>query len=73
MKTYQIDIKTQGELTLETETVFIKSDAESFDVQQAIDFVKKGEKYVDRLLQALRVLGFKAQEVKINPVDIFEA
>lgn len=63
MKTYEINV--------ENTSSFIKTDAPKEDIQQAITFVKKGDKYIDRLLQALRILGHKATEVKIEPVDIF--
>lgn len=72
MKTYEIVLVTNTEDTQTKQSVYIKSDAESRDIQHAINFVKLGERYIERLLQALRVLGHKAQEVKINPIDIFE-
>lgn len=64
MKTYEIVIQGQS--------VYVKTDAEPNTVQQAINFVPKGEKYVERLLQAIRISGAKATELKIEPVEIFE-
>jgi hypothetical protein len=64
MKTYEIIIEGNSK--------YFKSEAESHDIQTAIDFIKNGEVQLDKLLQALRMLGFKATQVKIDPVDIFE-
>lgn len=66
MKTYEFT--SNGE-----HFFYIKTDASSEDVEKAIAFVSKdGDKYVERFLQALRVLGFKATQISIEPVDIFE-
>jgi len=64
MKTYQFNI--------EGSTFFVKTDAPVSEIKQAIEFVNKGEVNVDKLLQALRILGYKATELKIEPVEIFE-
>ena len=64
MKTYEIIIEGQSK--------YFKSMAESSEIQEAIDFVKKGEVSLDKLLQALRMLGFKSTPLTIEPVDIFE-
>lgn len=64
MKTYLIDI--------EGNSVYIKSDANSEVIQSAINFTPKGEKYVERLLQAIRITGHKATEIKLDIEDIFE-
>lgn len=64
MKTYEIII--------EKKSVYIKTDAPSEAIQGAINFVPKGSKYIERLLQGLRLQGFKATPITIEPVDIFE-
>jgi hypothetical protein len=63
MKTYLIEI--------EGKNIYIKSDAEASGIQRAIDFTPKGEKYIERLLQAIRIQGAKATEIKLDPVEIF--
>lgn len=69
MKTYEINI-IDGE---HTKTHYIKTDAGKMDVQQAIDFVKNGmEKSVEKLLVALRVLGFTAREQKVEAEESFD-
>lgn len=72
MNTYQIDIVDQNQEAVETSTHFIKTNAPSEAVDNAISFVPKGEKYIERLLQALRLQSYKASEIKVEPVDIFE-
>lgn len=64
MKTYQINIEGQEK--------FFKSEAESAQIQEAIEFVKRGEVSLEKLLQALRLLGFKSTPITIDPIDIFE-
>lgn len=64
MKTYEIIIEGNSK--------YFKSEAESQDIQTAIDFIKNGEVQLDKLLQALRMLGFKSTPLTIDPVDIFE-
>ena len=64
MKTYLLVIQGQE--------VYFKSDAEAVTIQQAINFIPKGEKYVERLLQAIRLQGAKATPVTLDPVEIFE-
>ena len=73
MKNYQINVlvETHDEVTIEER--YIKTDAEKLDVQKAIDFVKLGgDKNVQSLLIALRVLGFTAREVKIDVDESFD-
>jgi methenyltetrahydromethanopterin cyclohydrolase len=66
-------VKTYEFLTRGEHFFYIKTDAESADIEKAIAFVSsEGEDYANRFLQALRILGFKATQVKIDPVDIFE-
>jgi hypothetical protein len=64
MKTYQLVIEGQDK--------YFKTDAESEQIQGAIDFVKNGEVTLDKILVAIRMLGFKATPITIEPVDIFE-
>lgn len=67
MKTYEIKFTQSGN------THFVKTEATSDQVQEAIDFVKRGaEQNIEKLLQALRILGFKATEVKVEAIDVFE-
>lgn len=60
------------EINIEGEIKYIKSDATSAQVEEAIEFIKRSEVSIDKLLQALRILGSKATELKIEPVDVFE-
>jgi len=64
MKTYQFNI--------EGSTFFVKTDAPVSEIKQAIEFVKKAETNIEKTLQAIRILGYKATELKIEPVEIFE-
>ena len=66
MKTFEIN---HGE-----NSHFITTDAGKMDVQSAIDFMKRGgaETSIDKLLQALRILGFKAREVKVQAEEVFD-
>jgi len=64
MKTYQFNIEGSKH--------FVKTDAQTEAIAEAIEFVQKGEVNIDKLLQALRILGFKATELKIEPVEVFE-
>lgn len=63
MQTYLIEVTGQN--------IYIKSDADIDGVKRAIDFTPKGEKYIERLLQAIRIQGAKATEIKLDPVEIF--
>ena len=63
MKTYLIEV--------EGKNIYIKSDAGADGVKRAIDFTPKGEKYIERLLQAIRIQGAKATEIKLDPVEFF--
>jgi hypothetical protein len=49
---------------------YVKTEANAEGVEQAIDFIRRGEQSVDKLLQALRILGYKCHEVKLEPVAI---
>ncbi len=60
------------EILIEGQTKFFKSDATSTEIEASIDFIKVGEVSIEKLLQALRTLGHKATEVKLEPVDVFE-
>ena len=64
MKTHQFNI--------EGSKYFVKTDAETASILEAIEFINKGEVNIDKLLQAIRILGFKATELKIEPVETFE-
>jgi len=64
MKTYQFNI--------EGDTFFVKTDAPVSEIEQAVEFVKKAEINIEKILQAIRILGYKATELKIEPVEIFE-
>lgn len=65
MKTYEILIGQESK--------YILTDAGKMDVQKAIDFVSTSQdKDVAKLLVAVRMLGFKAREVKIEPEEVFE-
>lgn len=71
MKTYEIQIKGE-EVGEPTVTHFIKTDASTEEIQQTVQFVARGKRSIDGLLQGLRILGYKASEVKVEPVDVFE-
>lgn len=64
MKTYLIIVEGQK--------VYIKSDAENHVIQNAINFVPKGEKYTERLLQAIRLQGAKAATINLEVDAMFE-
>jgi hypothetical protein len=49
---------------------FVKTDATSEEIQNAINFIPDTD--IDKILSALRILGRKATEIKLEPVDIFE-
>jgi hypothetical protein len=69
MKTYQINIVNGEQATIH----YVKTDASKLDTQKAIDFVSlSGEKSIDKLLVALRVLGFTAREVKVEAEEAFD-
>jgi hypothetical protein len=51
------------------EVKYVKTEASVEQVEQAIDFIRRGEQSVDKLLQALRILGHKCHEVKLEPVE----
>jgi len=72
MKTYQFNINGQYEDAVNQDKYFVKTDAEVTVIEEAIEFIQKGEVSVDKLLQAIRILGYKATEVKIEPVETFE-
>jgi hypothetical protein len=66
VKTYQINNEGQDK--------YVKTDAGKLDVQRAIDFLANapGEKTIESLLIALRVLGFKATQVKVEAEEVFD-
>jgi hypothetical protein len=72
VKTYEINIINPNETT-DVHTHYVRTDAEKMDVQNAINFVKMGgERSVDKLLVALRVLGFTAREQKVEAEESFD-
>lgn len=71
MKTYELVIETHIEGVRESETHFFKTDASEEDIKTTVEFVGKGKRNIEGVLQGLRILGYKAQEVKVNPVDVF--
>lgn len=61
------------EILHENTSNYIKTDAESTQIATAIQFVQAGvEPSIEKLLVALRTLGFKATQIKVDPVDVFE-
>lgn len=74
MKTYEIHINNElptGER--ETYTHYVSTDADKLAFQKALDFVALGgEKTVEKVLVAVRVLGFKAREVKVQAEEVFD-
>lgn len=76
MKTYQIDITNlRDEETglYSNSTHFVTTDADKLAFQKALDFVALGgEKSIDKVLVAVRVLGFKAREVKVTAEEVFD-
>lgn len=65
MKTYEIQT-TDG-------SKFIKTEASTEQIQEAINFITHKEgATVEKLLQGLRLLGYKSTEIKLDAVDVFE-
>lgn len=70
MQLFQITIIKEGQ---PNETRFIKTEASPEQFQKTIDFVKQTPEYhADMVLPALRALGFKSTEVKLEPTEKFE-
>jgi hypothetical protein len=70
MKTFEIIMYNEGA----SSSHFIKTDASKESISDAIVFLRKapGEKSIESLLIALRVLGFKATQIKLEAEDVFE-
>jgi hypothetical protein len=64
MKTYEI--------TIEGKNYYFKSEADSEQINNAIEFIRTTEVSFEKFLQAVRLLGFKTTPITLDPVDIFE-
>jgi hypothetical protein len=73
MKTYEINILQQAEGLIEGSTHFVSTDADKMTFQKALDFVALGgDRTIEKVLVAVRVLGFKAREVKVQAEEVFD-
>lgn len=73
MKTFKIVTLQEVDGELVEVEAYIKTEANSDKVQQAIQFVKMGQDpTIDKLLQALRTLGSKATQIKLESEATFE-
>lgn len=71
MKTYEINVLVEEEEAVKSH--FITTDASKLEVQGAINFVRQGTEHnIEKLLIALRVLGFKARELKVTAEESFD-
>jgi sporulation-control protein spo0M len=72
MKTYEINITNPldiGDITAH----YVSTDADKMTFQKALDFVALGgDKTIDKVLVAVRVLGFKARELKVTAEEVFD-
>lgn len=64
MKVYKIINETTGE------KIYIRTNADEETVEFALSFIPDTD--VQKLLQAIRIQGFKASEVKLDPVRTFK-
>lgn len=72
MKTFKINLIVDIDGEAHEDTRYIRTDASEDKVNQAIQFVKMGEDpEIDKLLQAIRTLGSKATEIKLEPIATF--
>ena len=70
MKTYEVNINQDAATFV---THYISTDADKLTFQKALDFVALGgEKTAEKILVAVRVLGYKAREVKVNAEETFD-
>jgi hypothetical protein len=73
MKTYEINISQLDGENMSHITHFVSTDADKLSFQKALDFVALGgERNIDKVLVAVRVLGFKAREVKVQAEESFD-
>ena len=60
-------------ITIDEETFYFKSEANEFAIEQALNFVRNGEVTLDKLLVAVRMLGYKATPIALNVEKVFTA